>query len=472
VVTGNVCDLFLRTNGGTATTLYVKETGTGNTGWAAVGAGGGGAPTGATYITQTADATLSAEQALGALATGLMNSTTTTGVVSTIAPTDDNVVVGSGTAWQLKTVPDCIDVTGNHLNYTQSTNTISCGTSGGGGSTHVILDSTVHTDTLTGTVVRGDIIVGNATPKWSRFAKCANGSLIQYNATDPACVNIYNTANTWGADQTISSGSGSLNFILKSRFNNSPSNSIKWTDSGDETGIELTSGTTHAGDFEVNLNNQNDGSGNVTFMAWRWLGQEKGGNVEHTPRGTAVITANANQYGYWLKPKWTEGTSGTHALIAGIRIDKPVLTNGTATTTEESTLYIEGADAGALATNTYALHVAADTSKFDGHVVNGVDARTIADNGGGTNATLTLTPTTGYVEITCNDAQGCDITMGETGMLQGARVTIVNVSTGTVNFADTASVSEIAGAFAAGQYDAITLRYTGSTWFEESRSNN
>jgi hypothetical protein len=47
-----------------------------------------GAPTTATYITQTADGTLSNEQALGALATGVLKSTTTTGVVS-IATTDD-----------------------------------------------------------------------------------------------------------------------------------------------------------------------------------------------------------------------------------------------------------------------------------------------------------------------------------------------------------------------------------------------
>jgi hypothetical protein len=47
-----------------------------------------GAPTGATYITQTADGTLSAEQALGALATGVLKSTTSTGVVS-IATVDD-----------------------------------------------------------------------------------------------------------------------------------------------------------------------------------------------------------------------------------------------------------------------------------------------------------------------------------------------------------------------------------------------
>lgn len=40
------------------------------------------APSNATYITQTANGTLSAEQALGSLATGILKNTTTTGVLS------------------------------------------------------------------------------------------------------------------------------------------------------------------------------------------------------------------------------------------------------------------------------------------------------------------------------------------------------------------------------------------------------
>lgn len=42
LVIGNVGDFWSRTDGGTATTLYVKESGTGNTGWVAIGPGGGG----------------------------------------------------------------------------------------------------------------------------------------------------------------------------------------------------------------------------------------------------------------------------------------------------------------------------------------------------------------------------------------------------------------------------------------------
>jgi hypothetical protein len=65
-------------SGRTAGHLYVRRAGA----WVDVDTSGSGAPTTATYITQTADAGLSAEQALGALATGILKSTTTTGVVS------------------------------------------------------------------------------------------------------------------------------------------------------------------------------------------------------------------------------------------------------------------------------------------------------------------------------------------------------------------------------------------------------
>lgn len=57
----------------------------------------GGAPTTATYITQTADGTLSAEQALGSLATGILKNTTTTGVLSIAAAGTDYAAAPSGT---------------------------------------------------------------------------------------------------------------------------------------------------------------------------------------------------------------------------------------------------------------------------------------------------------------------------------------------------------------------------------------
>ena len=65
---------------------------------AAVCGSGSGAPSDATYITQTANGSLSAEQALGALSTGCLGSTTTTGVVAarTITGTSNNITVTNG----------------------------------------------------------------------------------------------------------------------------------------------------------------------------------------------------------------------------------------------------------------------------------------------------------------------------------------------------------------------------------------
>ena len=62
--------------------------------------------------------------------------------------------------------------------------------------------------------------------------------------------------------------------------------------------------------------------------------------------------------------------------------------------------------------------------------------------------------------------------MGETGIVSGSVVDIVNISSNTVDFVDSAGVSELAGAFAAGQYDSLRLLYASDRWVEVSRSNN
>lgn len=93
--------------------------------------------------------------------------------------------------------------------------------------------------------------------------------------------------------------------------------------------------------------------------------------------------------------------------------------------------------------------------------------------GGGASA-LTLIPTGNVILITNDDADGCDVTMSETGADAGHVVRIVVISNAgtTVNFADSAGVSEIAGAFTAAVWDSITLVYSGATWVELGRSNN
>lgn len=67
--------------------LYVGDGSTAG-GVLITGGGGGGAPTNATYIVQTSNGTLTNEQALASLATGILKNTTTTGVLSIATGTD------------------------------------------------------------------------------------------------------------------------------------------------------------------------------------------------------------------------------------------------------------------------------------------------------------------------------------------------------------------------------------------------
>lgn len=48
----------------------------------------------------------------------------------------------------------------------------------------VLLDGTNHNDTLAGSVARGDTIIGNSTPKWSRLAKGAVNTFLKSDGTD------------------------------------------------------------------------------------------------------------------------------------------------------------------------------------------------------------------------------------------------------------------------------------------------
>lgn len=54
-----------------------------------------------------------------------------------------------------------------------------------GGSAHNVLSAT-HTDSLTGSVVAGDMMYGNSTPKWARLAKGSDGNFLKLASGYPA----------------------------------------------------------------------------------------------------------------------------------------------------------------------------------------------------------------------------------------------------------------------------------------------
>jgi hypothetical protein len=84
--------------------------------------GVGFAPNNATYITRTASSGLSAEQALSTLSTGLMNVTTTTGVITSIADVAAGQVLTSGTPSAWSATPSVTSLTTSAANTFNATN--------------------------------------------------------------------------------------------------------------------------------------------------------------------------------------------------------------------------------------------------------------------------------------------------------------------------------------------------------------
>ena len=105
-------------------------------------------------------------------------------------------------------------------------------------------------------------------------------------------------------------------------------------------------------------------------------------------------------------------------------------------------------------------------------IASGLQTVTIADDGAGTSPSATITPTKNRVAIDCQDANNCMVVMGESGIVDGQEVKLIVTSTNTVAFADTAGVSELAGAFTAGTNDVLSLTYLTDRWVEYARSNN
>ncbi len=104
---------------------------------------------------------------------------TTAGAVSTTAPTSGLVqIVGI--------------VTRSHATQGSIEAIIALPTS------NKLLDASAHIDTVAGTVVRGDLIIGNSTPAWARVALGSKGAVLRSDGTDA----------TWGAvsaEQTTTS---------------------------------------------------------------------------------------------------------------------------------------------------------------------------------------------------------------------------------------------------------------------------
>ena len=113
-------------------------------------------------------------------------------------------------------------------------------------------------------------------------------------------------------------------------------------------------------------------------------------------------------------------------------------------------------------------------AKLSTFVQHGVNAQVIPDNFIPlANAAFNLMPAASYITLDCQDADGADVTMVEpAAVLNGMIFYILNISANVCNFADTAGLTELSGAFAMGQWDTLTLLYVNDRYVELSRSNN
>lgn len=165
----------------------------------------------------------------GVVTAGVTSLNLTTDVAATILPmanggtgvavsADDSVLVGTGAAWAAQTLPNC--PTGA-LGYTTASNTFSCTSSGG--PTHNLLSAT-HPDTVAASPVRGDLIIGNSTPAWTKLAIGTIGQLTTTNGVDPSWSNTVargtiTTSQPWSFTQTWNAGAVTFTGILESITN-------------------------------------------------------------------------------------------------------------------------------------------------------------------------------------------------------------------------------------------------------------
>lgn len=201
--------------------------------WGVCPSAGSGAPTDAKYITQTANGTLSAEQALATLATGIMKVTTTTGVISVAVAGTDYVAPAGNVATATALAADPADCAANNFatainasgTLTCGQPSISAGVSGLGTGVAMFLGTpssanlaTALTNetgsgaavfgtapTLTGATITTSLNIPNST---TLPATCAVGDLyMDTDATSGQRIYACQATNTWALQGDGSTGS-------------------------------------------------------------------------------------------------------------------------------------------------------------------------------------------------------------------------------------------------------------------------
>jgi hypothetical protein len=113
----------------------------------------------------------------------------------------------------------------------------------------------------------------------------------------------------------------------------------------------------------------------------------------------------------------------------------------------------------------------ASVSRY-GFYIQPTQTLTVADNGGGTAATANLTPTSSNILCTCNDANGCTVTILESGTDIAAGPQIIHIISTTAN---TCNIDDINGQVEAvsdplplTQNDSVIFWYITGAWMQHT----
>lgn len=182
--------------------------------------------------------------------------------------------------------------------------------------------------------------------------------------------------------------------------------------------------------------------------------------------------------GYGMIECLSPGPNATDVILTGdnqVRNSSQVLELGDGCTTNRSLTSADTLVCGALEVNggifsDGALSVASQVrTTFGGSTVFTPEAPTCADSGDGNPGTCTLSnaDVASAFRITCNDADGCALTLDETTVVSGMEIWITNISASNViTIADSAGVQETTGALSLGPNDNVRFRHNGTAWLQ------
>ena len=278
---------------------------------------------GTDYLTGNQTITLSGD-ITGSGATGITTSYNGTvpfgkGGTGLTTAADDTTLVSSGAAWVASALPNCTDATGNHLNYTASTNSFSCGTSSSGGGGLTVASTSIASGANTKVLFDNSGTLGEYT---------ISGSGNVAMTTSP----VFTTPNIGVATGSISGNAGTVTGATFTTGLTVNTGTVTLTGNVANTsvltigaGAVSVSGSNTGDNTSSNLLPLNSGGTNANLTA------SNGGIFYSTGSAGAILagTATASKMllsGSSTTPTWSTSTIPTSA---GATANKLLLSDGT-----------------------------------------------------------------------------------------------------------------------------------------------